>query len=96
MLTIQNLNLLLKKKVNPQWTVTSIFEEPSAYCITIQTDEFASKRRLFFSRFVEFTNSGIGHYYFFNEQGKKTHMALTLEQIKDINNVVSALNWFTT
>jgi hypothetical protein len=96
MLTIQNLNRILNKKVNPQWDVASIYEATSTYRITIRSDRFPYQRVIDLSRFVEFNNNGIGHYFFFNEQARKSHTSLTIEQIKDMNNILKALNWFTT
>lgn len=96
MLTIQNLNRILNKKINQDWEVASIYESVSTYVITMRTERFPYQRVIDLSRFVEFYNNGIGHYFFFNEQGRKSHTSLTIEQIKDIDNVVRALNWFTT
>lgn len=96
MLTIQRTYKLEGEKVGQDWVVTSIYEKESTYSIIIRTDRFPYQRVVELSRFVEFDNNGIAHYYFFNEQGRKTHTSLRLEQIKDINNIVAALNWFTT
>ena len=96
MLTIQNLNRILNKKINQDWEVASIYEATSTYSITLRTERFPYQKVVELSRFVEFNNNGIGHYYFFNEQGRKTHTSLTIEQIKDMDNILKALNWFTT
>ena len=96
MLTIQNLNRILNKKVDQHWEVASIYEKVSTYVITMRTERFPYQRVIELSRIGEFNNNGIGHYFFFNEQGRKSHTSLTIEQIKDIDNVVRALNWFTT
>lgn len=96
MLTIQNLNRILNRKVNPQWDVASIYEASSTYRITIRSDRFPYQRVIDLSRFVEFNNNGIGHYFFFNEQARKSHTSLTIEQIKNMDNILRALTWFTT
>ena len=98
MLLIQNIEKLENQKVNQDWEVASIYEVTSTgtYSITMRTERFPYQRVVELSRFVEFNNNGIGHYFFFNEQGRKSHTSLTIEQIKDIDNVVRALNWFTT
>ena len=96
MLTIQNLNKLVKQKINPQWDVASIYEATSTYRITIRSDRFPYQRVIDLSRFVEFNNNGIGHYFFFNEQARKSHTSLTIEQIKNMDNILRALTWFTT
>ena len=95
MLTIQNIEKLENQKVNQDWMVTSVYEKASTYSITIQSVFFPYQRIVELSRFVEFNNNGIGHYYFFNEQGRKTHTSLRLEQIWYIDNILGALNWFT-
>ena len=95
MLTIQNIEKLENQKVNKDWTVSSIYKKASTYSITMRTERFPYQRVIDLSRFVEFNNNGIGHYFFFNEQGRKTHTSLVLEQIKYIGNIVDALNWFT-
>ena len=96
MLLIQNIEKLENQKVNQDWVVSSVYKKASTYSITIRTERFPYQRVVELSRFVEFNDNGIGHYYFFNEQGRKTHTSLIIEQIKDIDNVVRALNWFTT
>ena len=95
MLTIENIHKLEGEKVGKDWMVTSVYEKASTYSITIRTDRFPYQRIVELSRFVEFNNNGIGHYYFFNEQARKTHTSLVLEQIRYIDNIVHALNWFT-
>ncbi len=95
MLTIKNIEKLENQKVNQDWVVSSVYENASTYSITIQSVFFPYQRVAELSRFVEFNNNGIGHYYFFNEQGRKTHTSLVLEQIKYMGNIVNALNWFT-
>lgn len=96
MLTIQNSNRILNKKINQDWDVGSINETISAYVIILRTDEFPYRRVIELSRIGELQSNGNYEYFFFNAQGKKTHTSLKLEQIKDIDNVVRALNWFTT
>lgn len=98
MLTIQNSYKLEGEKVGKDWMVSSVYEKASTYSITIKSlhNHFPYQRVVELSRFVEFNNNGIAHYYFFNEQGRKTHTSLTLEQIKDTINIVAALNWFIT
>ena len=96
MLTIQNIEKLENQKVNQDWEVASIYKKASTYSITMRTERFPYQRVVELSRFVEFNNNGIGHYFFFNEQGKKSHTSLTIEQIKDMDNILKALNWFTT
>ena len=86
MLTIQNIKKLEGEKVGKEWMVTSVYEKVSTYSITIRTTRFPYQRIVELSRFVEFNNNGIGHYYFYNEQGRKTHTSLVLEQIKYIGN----------
>jgi hypothetical protein len=95
MLTIQNIEKLENQKINQDWVVASIYKKASTYSITIRSVFFPYQRVIELSRFVEFNNNGIGHYFFFNEQGRKTHTSLVLEQIKYIGNIVNALNWFT-
>lgn len=95
MLTIQNIEKLENQKVNQDWEVASIYKKASTYSITIRSEKFPYQRVVELSRFVEFNNNGIGHYFFFNEQGRKTHTSLVLEQIKYIGNIVDSLNWFT-
>jgi hypothetical protein len=95
MLTIRNIEKLENQKVNQDWTVSSVYKKASTYSITIRSVFFPYQRIVELSRFVEFNNNGIGHYYFFNEQGRKSHTSLVLEQIKYIGNIVDALNWFT-
>ena len=95
MLTIHNIEKLENQKVNQDWVVSSVYKKASTYSITIRSVFFPYQRVIELSRFVEFNNNGIGHYFFFNEQGRKTHTSLVLEQIKYIGNIVNALNWFT-
>ena len=96
MLTIQNIEKLENQKINQDWVVASIYKKASTYSITIRSVFFPYQRVIELSRFVEFNNNGIGHYFFFNEQGRKTHTSLIIEQIKDMDNILKALNWFTT
>ena len=95
MLLIQNIEKLENQKVNQDWVVSSVYKKSSTYSITIRSEKFPYQRVVELSRFVEFNDNGIGHYYFFNEQGRKTHTSLVLEQIKYIGNIVDSLNWFT-
>lgn len=95
MLLIQNIEKLENQKVNQDWVVSSVYKKASTYSITIRSEKFPYQRVVELSRFVEFNDNGIGHYYFFNEQGRKTHTSLVLEQIKYIGNIVDSLNWFT-
>lgn len=96
MLTIQNSYKLEGQIVGKDWMVSSVCERLSTYGITIKNahGHFPYQRIVELSRFVEFNNNGIAHYYFYNEQGRKTHTSLVLEQIKYIGNIVDALNWF--
>ena len=97
MLTIQNYKKLEYQMLGPSdWVVSLVYEKASTYSITLRTERFPYQKVVEVSRFVEFNNNGIGHYYFFNEQGRKTHTSLTIEQIKDMDNILKALNWFTT
>jgi hypothetical protein len=98
MLLIQNIEKLENQKVNQDWKVASIYKKASTYSITIKNahGHFPYQRTVELSRFVEFNNNGIGHYFFFNEQGRKSHTSLTIKQIKDMDNILKALNWFTT
>ena len=96
MLLIQNIEKLENQKVNQDWVVFSVYKKASAYVIILRTDEFPYRRVIELSRIGELQSNGNYEYFFFNEQGKKTHTSLTIEQIKDIDNVVRALNWFTT
>lgn len=96
MLTIHNIEKLEGQQVAKDWLVSSTYPAESWYRITLFTPNFPYQRVIDLSRFVEFTDNGIGHYYFFNEQGRKTHTSLRLEQIKDMDNILRALNWFTT
>ena len=95
MLTIQNLNRILNKKINQDWEVASIYEATSTYSITLRTERFPYQRVIELSRIGELQSNGNYEYFFINEQGKKTHTSLRLEQIKDMNNILKALNWFT-
>lgn len=96
MLTIHNIEKLEGQMVEKDWMVTSAYKSGASYSITIRNahGHFPYQRIVELSRFVEFDTNGIGHYYFWNEQGRKTHTSLRLEQIKDINNILGALNWF--
>lgn len=96
MLTIQNIEKLENQKVNQDWEVASIYKKASTYSITLRTERFPYQRVIELSRFVEFNNDGIGNYFFINEQGRKTHISLRLEQIRDMNTILKVLNWFTT
>jgi hypothetical protein len=96
MLILHNIEKLENQKVNQDWMVTSVYEKASTYSITIRTERFPYQRVLELSRFVELQSNGNYEYFFFNEQGKKTHTSLRLEQIKDMDNILKALNWFTT
>ena len=96
MLTIQNLNRILNKKVDQNWEVASIYERVSTYVITIRTDRFPYQRVIELSRIADLQPNGKMVYFFINEQGRKTHTSIKLEQIKDMNNILKALNWFTT
>ena len=96
MLTIRNIEKLENQKVAHDWAVSSVYEKASTYSITLLSLRFPYQRIVELSRFVEFNKDGIGHYYFFNEQARKTHTFLRLEQIKDMDNILKALNWFTT
>ena len=95
MLTIQNYKKLENQRVQKDWMISSVYEGTTTYRITLTTLKFPYQRVAELSRFVEFNNNGVGHYFFFNEQGRKTHTSLVLEQIKYIGNIVNALNWFT-
>lgn len=96
MLTIQNINRLLNGKVGTEWEVTSAFEGTSTYYITIKhtLGFFPYQRVIELSRIADLQSNGNYEYFFINEQGRKTHTSLRLEQIKDINNILKALNWF--
>lgn len=95
MLTIHNIRKLEGQKVAHDWTVSSACEKLSTYSITLRTEKFPYQRVLELSRFVELQPNGNYEYFFFNEQGRKTHTSIRLEQIRDMDNVVKALNWFT-
>jgi hypothetical protein len=96
MLTIQNFNRLEKQKVNPEWEVSSVYEKVSAYSITIRSEKFPYQRILELSRIGDLQSNGNYEYSFINEQGRKTHTSLRLEQIGYMDNILGALNWFTT
>jgi hypothetical protein len=95
MLTIHNLNKLVNLKVNSEWEVASVYERASTYVITIETERFPYQRILELSRIGDLQSNGNYEYFFINEQGRKTHTSLRLEQIGDMINILKALNWFT-
>jgi hypothetical protein len=95
MLTIQNLNKLVNQKLNQHWAVSSVYEKVSTYSITIRSEKFPYQRILELSRIGDLQSNGNYEYFFINEQGRKTHTSLRLEQIGDMNNILKALNWFT-
>lgn len=96
MLTIQNLNKLVKQKVNPEWEVSSVYEKVSTYSITIQSERFPYQKIVELSRIGDLQLNGNYEYFFINGQGRKSHTSLRLEQIWYIDNILGALNWFTT
>jgi hypothetical protein len=96
MLTIQNLNRIQNQKVNLEWDVASIYEASSTYRITIRSERFPYQKILELSRIGELQSNGNYEYFFINGLGRKTHTSLRLEQIGDMNNILGALNWFTT
>jgi hypothetical protein len=96
MLTIQNLNRIQNQKVNPEWEVSSVYEKVSTYSITIRSERFPYQRILELSRIGDLQSNGNYEYFFINEQGRKSHTSLRLEQIGDMNNILGALNWFAT
>ncbi len=96
MLTIQNLNKLVKQKVNPEWEVSSVYEKLSTYSITIQSERFPYQKIVELSRIGDLQLNGNYEYFFINGQGRKSHTSLRLEQIWYIDNILGALNWFTT
>lgn len=97
MLTIHNIEKLEGQKVAHDWVVSSAYEKASTYSITIKNahGHFPYQRVLELSRFVELQPNGNYEYFFFNEQGRKTHTSIRLEQIRDMDNILKALNWFT-
>jgi hypothetical protein len=96
MLTIQNLNKLVKQKVNPEWEVSSVYEKVSTYSITIRSERFPYQKIVELSRIGDLQLNGNYEYFFINGQGRKSHTSLRLEQIWYIDNILGALNWFTT
>ena len=96
MLTIQNLNKLVKQKVNPEWEVSSVYEKVSTYSITIRSERFPYQKIVELSRIGDLQSNGNYEYFFINGQGRKSHTSLRLEQIWYIDNILGALNWFTT
>jgi hypothetical protein len=96
MLTIQNYNKLVNRKVGTEWEVFSVYERVSTYMITIRSERFPYQRVIELSRIGDLQSNGNYEYFFINSQGRKTHTSLRLEQIGDMNNILKALNWFTT
>ena len=96
MLTIQNFNKLVNRKVGAEWVVSSVYEKVSAYSITILSARFPYQRIIELSRIGDLQSNGNYEYFFINERGIKTHTSLRLEQIWYIDNILGALNWFTT
>jgi hypothetical protein len=96
MLTIQNYNKLVNRKVGAEWAVSSVYEKVSAYSITLLSARFPYQRIIELSRIGDLQSNGNYEYFFINEQGRKTHTSLRLEQIWYIDNILGALNWFTT
>ena len=96
MLTIQNYNKLVNRKVGTEWEVFSVYERVSTYMITIRSERFPYQRVIELSRMGDLQSNGNYEYFFINSQGRKTHTSLRLEQIGDMNNILKALNWFTT
>ena len=96
MLTIQNLNKLVNRKVGAEWVVSSVYEKVSTYSITILSARFPYQRIIELSRIGDLQSNGNYEYFFINERGIKTHTSLRLEQIWYIDNILGALNWFTT
>jgi hypothetical protein len=96
MLTIQNLNKLVKQKVNPEWEVSSVYETVSTYSITIRSERFPYQKIVELSRIGDLQSNGNYEYFFINGMGRKSHTSLKLEQIWYIDNILGALNWFTT
>ena len=96
MLTIQNYNKLVNRKVGAEWVVSSVYEKVSTYSITILSARFPYQRIIELSRIGDLQSNGNYEYFFINERGIKTHTSLRLEQIWYIDNILGALNWFTT
>jgi hypothetical protein len=100
MLTIHNYNKLVNRKVGAhigtEWEVFSVYERVSTYMITIRSERFPYQRVIELSRIGDLQSNGNYEYFFINSQGRKTHTSLRLEQIGDMNNILKALNWFTT
>ena len=96
MLTIQNLNKLVNRKVGAEWVVSSVYEKVSTYSITMLSARFPYQRIIELSRIGDLQSNGNYEYFFINERGIKTHTSLRLEQIWYIDNILGALNWFTT
>lgn len=95
MLTIQNYNKLVNQKIGVEWAVSSVYEKVSAYSITLRSERFPYQRIIELSRTGDLQSNGNYEYFFINEQGRKTHTSLRLEQIGDMTNILKALNWFT-
>ena len=96
MLTIQNYNKLVNRKVGAEWVVSSVYEKVSTYSITMLSARFPYQRIIELSRIGDLQSNGNYEYFFINERGIKTHTSLRLEQIWYIDNILGALNWFTT
>jgi hypothetical protein len=96
MLTIHNYNKLVNRKVGTEWGVFSVYERVSTYMITIRSERFPYQRVIELSRIGDLQSNGNYEYFFINSQGRKTHTSLRLEQIGNMNNILGALNWFTT
>ncbi len=95
MLTIHNLNKLVNQKIGSEWVVSSVYEKVSAYSITLRSERFPYQRIIELSRIGDLQFNGNYEYFFINEQGRKTHTSLRLEQIGYMDNILGALNWFT-
>ena len=96
MLTIQNFNKLVNRKVGTEWAVSLVYEKTSTYAITLRSERFPYQRIVELSRIGDLQSNGNYEYFFINELGRKTHTSLRLEQIGDMNNILGALSWFTT
>ncbi len=96
MLTIKNYTKLVNQRIGSEWAVSLVYEKVSTYSITILSARFPYQRIIELSRMGDLQSNGNYEYFFINEQGRKTHTSLRLEQIGDMNNILEKLNWFTT
>jgi hypothetical protein len=91
MLTIQNYYRLCQKKIPlTNWQVEFCGERDDYYEISLINKQNGNTRKFELSRKSEYSQAGKWAYYF-SENGKKLHSAITADYMKNIDNFLSGL-----